>query len=562
MSELREQAQRWLEEDPDPETRAELQSLLDDEQALQDRFGSRLSFGTAGLRGALGAGPNRMNRALVRRVAASLGSLLSTGTVVIGYDARKNSRAFAEDTASVLGAMGLKIRLFDDVCPTPLLAYAVRHLGAAAGVMVTASHNPPEDNGYKVYAGDGAQIVPPMDRLVAKGIDRYERLADVLFEDFEALRTSGRIQAVPAEVIEAYFEAIQSMRVHPTGPLRIAYTPLHGVGAASVVRALTEAGYDQVHVVAEQAEPDGTFPTVNFPNPEEPGALDAVLTLAHQVGAELVLANDPDADRVCAAVPTRRGYRVLSGNEVGCLLGEDVLAHDELERPLVATTIVSSVLLSRIAKAHDAEYAETLTGFKWLAHAGFAHERSGGQVALGYEEALGVSVGSLVRDKDGVSAMVRLADLASRCKAQGETLLDRLAALYRTHGVHRSGQTAIKLPGAAGKARIDAAMKQLRNHPPLKLCGQSVVRRRDLLARKSWTVEGERKETLPRSNVLAWELADGSRVLARPSGTEPKLKLYAEAVVPWKRGLEEDEALADLAVRRLLQEIAWIGGLA
>ncbi|TNE91355.1 MAG: phospho-sugar mutase [Deltaproteobacteria bacterium] len=550
-----------MNEDPDPETRAELEAVLDDEAELRDRFGTRLAFGTAGLRGALGAGTNRMNRALVRRVAAAIGATLQVGTVVIGYDARKNSRAFAEDSACVLGAMGLKVVLFEDMVPTPRLAHAVRYLGAQAGIMVTASHNPPQDNGYKVYAGDGAQIVPPLDKFIAAAIDRFPRLDDVMWAELDDLVARGRVTTPPAEVEAAYFQGVQDLRVHPTGPLRIAYTPLHGVGRDSVVRALSEAGYDDVHVVVTQAEPDGSFPTVDFPNPEEPGALDQVLALAYAAKADLVLANDPDADRVCVALPVGDSFRVLTGNEVGCLLAEDVLAHDGLENPLVATTIVSSVLLSRIAAAHGATYAETLTGFKWLAHAGFAHEKRGGQVGLGYEEALGVSVGSLVRDKDGVSAMVRLADLAARYKSRGETLLDALANLYRKHGVHRTGQKAIKLPGAEGKARIDAAMKQLRESPPIKLGGQPVVRRRDLLQRKAWTLEGTENETLPKSNVLAWELADGSRVLARPSGTEPKLKLYAEAVVPWKSGLAADEERADIQVRRLLQEIAWIGGL-
>lgn len=562
MSDLREEALAWLEEDPDPETRDELRRILDDPQALEDHFGSRLGFGTAGLRGALGPGSNRMNRALVRRVAAAIGSVVQTGTVVIGFDARKNSRVFAEDSASVLGAMGLHVYLFDTECPTPRLAHAVRHLGAQIGIMVTASHNPPQDNGYKVYAGDGAQIVPPLDRLIASAIARFPRLDQVMWEDLALLEKRGRVKSPPPEVESAYFAGVQALRVHPTGPLRIAYTPLHGVGRDSVVRALTEAGYTDVHVVASQAEPDGTFPTVAFPNPEEPGALDAVMALARQVRADLVLANDPDADRVCVAVPTSSGYRVLSGNEVGCLLGADVLAHDGLSNPLVVTTIVSSVLLSRIAKASGAAYAETLTGFKWLAHAGFAHERTGGQVALGYEEALGVSVGSLVRDKDGVSAMVRLADLAAQHKARGGSLLDGLAGLYRTHGVHRTGQVAIKLPGSAGKARIDEAMKQLRTSPPLRIGGRAVTRRRDLLARKSWTVDGSSPETLPKADVLAWELEDGSRVLARPSGTEPKLKFYAEAVVPWRTGLTDDEALADVQVQRLLKEITWIAGLA
>ncbi|MCO4745958.1 MAG: phospho-sugar mutase [Proteobacteria bacterium] len=554
-----------MAEDPDPETRAEVAGLLEanDLVGLEDRFGTRLAFGTAGLRGALGAGPNRMNRALVRRVAAALGTVFDPGAVVIGFDGRRNSLEFAEDTASVLGAMGFELVLFDEVCPTPRLAHAVRALGAVAGVMVTASHNPPQDNGYKVYAGDGAQIVPPVDTDIAAAVDRFASLADVPFTDVSELRAQGKVTAVPSEVHAAYFDGVSALRVHAAESLTIAYTALHGVGWKTVQKALADAGYADVHAVAAQAEPDGAFPTVAFPNPEEPGALDLVLELASEVGADLVLANDPDADRICVALPVDGGFRVLSGNEVGSLLGDDVLAHDGLENPVVATTIVSSVLLSRIAKERGVAYTETLTGFKWLAHAGFAHEADGGCVGLGYEEALGVSVGDLVRDKDGVSAIVRLADLASHCKRKGETLLDRLADLYRRHGVHRSGQRAIKLPGAAGKARIDAAMADLRTAPPTALGGCAVSRSRDLWTRKATRADGSTEdEVLPASNVLAWELEDGGRILARPSGTEPKLKFYAEAVVPWTGDMASDEARADARVQALLAEIAELGGLA
>lgn len=536
---LREAARAWLASDPDPTTRATLQTWLDqdDTTALTEAFGQRLQFGTAGLRGPLGPGPGGMNRALVRRVAAGLARYLlqvvpdaAARGVVIGFDGRHGSREFAGDTAAVLADHGLPSQLFDDVVPTPRLAHAVVHQGACAGVMVTASHNPPRDNGYKVYWGDGAQIVPPHDAGISAAIDGLQGFDPRQVGDLDAHRAAGLVTVPPPAIDADYFSRVQALRVHETAPLRVVYTAMHGVGTESVVRALREAGYEDVHLVAEQAEPDGDFPTVAFPNPEEPGALDLSLALARAVQADLIVANDPDADRLAVAVPDGTGgYVQLSGNQVGCLLADDLLTHgpQDAER-MVATTIVSSRLLRRLAEHHGARYAETLTGFKWIAHAAIRHR---GRFVMGYEEALGYSVGDVVRDKDGVSAVLLFCDLAAWCRSRGVSVRDHLDALYRRHGAHASLQRSVKLPGAEGRERIRGAMTTLRSDPPTSFGEDQVVRFVDVqTGTERDLVTGEASACdLPRSNVLAWTLADGSQVLARPSGTEPKIKFYGEA---------------------------------
>jgi phosphomannomutase len=574
MSDLRTFAQHWMETDPDPQTRAATLAILDDPAALQECFGARLDFGTAGLRGALGPGPNRMNRALVRRVAMSLADYLvrtvpgcREAGLVIGRDGRHGSREFSEDTASMFAERGFRVWMHDEVVPTPRLGHSVTALGAAAGVMVTASHNPPQDNGYKVYGADGGQILPPHDTEIAALLEENLN-ADVReIAEFEPLRRSGRIRSVPDEVTDAYFQRIAALRVHTGANLRIVYTAMHGVGTASVVRALRSAGYTDLHVVAQQAEPDGDFPTVNFPNPEEPGALDLALALARSVQADLVVANDPDADRLAVAVPDGSGgYRPLTGNQVGCLLADDLLTHGPSgPGRLVATTIVSSRLLSRIAQAHGAAYAETLTGFKWIAAAAMRHEATGGRFVLGYEEALGYSAGDVVRDKDGVSAVLLFADLAAWCKVQGVSVLEHLQGLYRKHGLHTALQKSLKMPGSQGVASIRAAMAALRANPPSNLGGQPIVRRTDLRAGRTWDL-GAGTETavdLPSSDVLAFILEDGSSLLARPSGTEPKIKFYAEVRTPLDAGddLAAAETFALERAERLVEELVARAGL-
>ncbi|TVQ91674.1 MAG: phospho-sugar mutase [Deltaproteobacteria bacterium] len=535
-------ARAWAASDPDPQTRQATLDLIEagDAAALRECFGARLEFGTAGLRGALGPGPNRMNRALVRKVAAGLAAYLLEQVpqareqgVVIAFDARRGSTDFAEDSAVIFADHGIKVFLFDRTIPTPRLAHAVVHLGACAGVMVTASHNPPSDNGYKVYWSDGAQIIPPHDHGISAAIDRLQGFDPREIGDLAAHRIGGLIRLPPDEVTRDYFQRVQALRVHQTQPLRIVYSAMHGVGGASVRRALSEAGYVDLHEVSEQAEPDGSFPTVAFPNPEEPGAMDLALALAEELEADLVLANDPDGDRVAVAVPDPDGgYRSLTGNEVGCLLAEDLLRYGPSEggERLVATTVVSSRLLARIAAAHGARYAETLTGFKWIASAAITHDARGGRFVLGFEEALGYSAGDVARDKDGVSAILLLADLAAHAKAHGTSLLGRLGELWAAHGVHVTAQQSIKMPGLDGRERISAAMDRLRASPPRELCGHPVHSFTDVMRGEhhdlaSGVVTGV---DLPPSDVLCWKLGDGSRLVARPSGTEPKIKFYAE----------------------------------
>ncbi|MFC4531418.1 phospho-sugar mutase [Sphaerisporangium dianthi] len=514
MSDLVRRAEEWLAQDPDPETRDELGRILDagDAAALMDRFGAKLEFGTAGLRGELGAGPNRMNRVTVMRAAAGLARRLGPGKhVVIGYDARHNSDVFARDSAAVLNGAGLRVSLMAHHWPTPVLAFAVRHLGADAGVMVTASHNPPRDNGYKVYWGDGAQIVPPLDAEISAAIDAtgpVDRLP--LGDEWETLSD--------AAIVEPYLAAVTALPTGDDRDLRIVYTPMHGVGGEILLRALAAAGFAPPAVVDAQFTPDPDFPTVAFPNPEEPGAMDLSLRLAEKVGADLVIANDPDADRCAVGVPTRDGgFRMLTGDEVGGLLGEYVIEHTSAPGRLVAESIVSSSLLGKIAKAHGVRHAETLTGFKWIVKAGDG-------LVYGYEEALGHSVGSdlglPVRDKDGIGAALTVAGMAAAAKREGRTLLDLLDEQAERYGLHATAQASFRV---ADLSLITAAMERLRSHPPQALGGRAVRSVDDLSA----GVDG-----LPPTEGLRYRLDGDARVVVRPSGTEPKLKCYLEVVVP------------------------------
>jgi phosphomannomutase len=551
-------ARALLAEDPDPGTRAELEALVrladgGDEAAradLAERMSGPLEFGTAGLRGRVEAGLARMNRLSVVKATWGLGSHLldeaahggpdprSRG-VVVAFDGRHSSRGFAEDAAAVLGGMGIRVLLFPDPVPTPLLSFSVPHLGAAAGVAVTASHNPPRDNGYKVYLSTGAQIVPPIDAAIAARIAAAPR-ADALARPSPAeAAAQGRRRLVDVEdaaVEEAFLAGLAAAAHHPTDAtrLRIAYTAMHGVGHRLAIRALARAGFEGVAVEPTQADPDGAFRTVSFPNPEEPGAMDRVLALGAESGAELLLANDPDADRLAAALPdpSGGGYRMLSGNEIGALLGDDAMEHATTggKPKLVVTTIVSSSLLSRMARDRGIACRETLTGFKWIVDAAFRGEKEGLAFVFGYEEALGYTVGPLVRDKDGIGAALRLAELARFLKAGGVSLLDRLDDLLVAHGLSHPVQWSVGLPGAEGRARIDAAMARLRASPPTRVGSSPVVRILDAQAGEE-RVHGERRPSgLPRGDVLAFQAQDGGHLTVRPSGTEPKIKFYLELV--------------------------------
>jgi phosphomannomutase len=555
MASHRELAEAWLAEDPDPQTAAELRALLSRAGAgdaaaqkdLTERFTGALEFGTAGLRGLLGAGPQRMNRALVRRVSAGLAAyLLATVPdarargVVIGHDARHLSRELSEDTARILGGAGIRSYLAHRPWPTPMTAWAVIAQQACAGVMVTASHNPAAYNGYKVYWGNGAQIIPPHDTEIAAAIARVGSIRAIAMPALDELRAAGTVVDLTEALHDDYLARVVALRASPGvdgRDLVIAYTPLHGVGARSVEPALRLAGFPQVHTEPSQREPDPDFPTVAFPNPEEKGAMNRVLALASQRSADLVLANDPDADRLCVAVPDGAGYRVLSGDQTGAVLADYLLEVGPRDHRMVATTIVSSQLLGFLAGQAGADYRETLTGFKWIANAAIDYERAhGGRFVMGYEEAIGFSVGPLVRDKDGVSAAVLFAELAAWNRARGRSVLDHLDDVYRRVGLFVTEQVSLTRPGSDGLAQIRDAMTRFRAAPPAALAGHPVETVVDLTSGAGG---------LPPSDVLVFKLAGGRRVIMRPSGTEPKLKNYYEVRIEVRPG----EPLADARAR-------------
>ncbi len=537
-----EKARHWLAHDPESATRAELARLIETQSPeLSERFAGPLKFGTAGLRGILGAGESRMNRAVVRRASLGLATFLlanepdaKTRGVVVGYDGRHFGREFAEDTAAVLLAQGIPVHLSERVCPTPLVAFAVTDLDAVAGVIVTASHNPPEYNGYKAYARNGAQIIAPADSDIAVAIETGPDADAIVLADLVKARAEGSLTDLGEAVRRRYLDAVAGLLNVGTGDrsLSIVYTPLHGVGLELCSQAFREAGFHNVHVVAEQAEPDGNFPTVAFPNPEEKGALDLALALARKTNAHLILANDPDADRLAAVVRTPSGeYQPLSGNDVGVLLGHYQLERDALTeqpgQPLVITTIVSSPLLGVIARARGVAYNETLTGFKWIANKAMEREANeGARFIFGYEEALGYSVGTVARDKDGIGAAVVLATLAAELHAHEKTLIDELERIATLYGAFVSRQRSLGYPGAEGAKTMATLMAKLRAAPPEKLAGIAVVAVTDCAAQTRTDAAGTTSISLPASDVIVLELEGGHRVIARPSGTEPKLKVY------------------------------------
>ena len=568
-SDLRELATRWIADDPDPLTRAELEALLKEPDLgktdLADRFAGTLEFGTAGLRGVLGAGPNRMNRAVVLRTSLGLARHVLSAIpdaaqrgIVIGYDGRHYSRQFAEDAALVFAAAGIRALLFVHPVPTPTTSFAVKDLRAAAGVMVTASHNPPEYNGYKVYWENSAQIIPPVDHAIATAIAGAPGGREVPRASMDEARKKALVEDLGDPLEERYLAELATIGRSKAGDrgLTIVYTPMHGVGDDLARKALARGGFAHVTSVPEQQKPDGAFPTVAFPNPEEKGAMDLSFALARKLKADLVLANDPDADRLAVAVPARAGapelpgYVQLTGNQVGILLGHYLLTEPPTPKgkPLVLASIVSSPMLGGIARALGVHYEETLTGFKWIANRAIALEAEGQSFVFGYEEALGYTVGDVVRDKDGMGAALLVAEMTAVLRSRGKSLLDELDAIYARYGVYVSSQVNLTRKGASGAAEIGKMMAHLRALSPRQIGKHAVLAISDLESGTKTAADGTKtKVTLPPSNVLTFDLEGGSRIIARPSGTEPKVKFYFDV----REAVAEGESVTVAEARAL-----------
>jgi phosphomannomutase len=535
---LIQQARSWIEQDPDAETIAELEKLIaqSDEVGLADRFGQRIGFGTAGLRGLLGAGPNRMNRVLVAQAAAGISKYLRENfdapSVVIGYDARKNSDVFAKDSAQIFAGFGIRAYLFPELAATPLVAYAVRNLGASAGVMVTASHNPPGDNGYKVYDFSGSQIISPMDIEIAKNIDEFAQSGSV-----SSLARSDSFEQVPSSVRTGYLQSVSGLlnKHSARKDIKIVYSAMHGVGASFIQEIFKLSGLAEPAQVLSQQHPDGKFPTVAFPNPEEPGAMDESMATAASQNADLVLVNDPDADRLAVAFKKSDGsYQQLTGDQLGLILGEEMAARASREGRTgsLACSIVSSSALGKVAKHYGFGFEQTLTGFKWVSRVP--------NLIFGYEEALGYCVDwGQVRDKDGLSAALIVADIASALANQGYTLGDQLEKLMQRYGYFATGQISIRVTDLTVIANL---MKKLRTNPPAQIAGEDAV----------FEDFNQGSGSLPSTDALRFKLADGRTVIVRPSGTEPKLKCYLQAVSD--NEAHSKELLADLeaAMRKVL----------
>ena len=539
LQELKTQALAWLAQDPDSETRAELQQLIDadDQAGLESRFNTRLEFGTAGLRGELGAGPNRMNRVLVAQTAAGLGQYLlnqsPNASVVIGFDGRQNSDVFAKDSGEVLAGMGIEVFLLDQMGPTPLVAFATRHLNLSAGVMVTASHNPPRDNGYKVYLGgdlNGSQIISPVDNQIALEINKIAET-----KTFGSLIKSSDYKVIGPEIRASYLESALLAGGRSDGsPLKIVYTPMHGVGWGTIEPLFKSSGSEDLFPVPEQVHPDGKFPTVAFPNPEEQGAMDLAMALAEREDADIIIANDPDADRVALALPTTSGWHRLTGDQVGLILADEIAS--KATSGTLACSIVSSSALAKVSKHYGLEFKATLTGFKWISKVP--------NLIFGYEEALGYCIDpSQVADKDGISAALLLANIARREKARGRTLWDLLDELGKRYGYFATGQISIRV---SDLSIIASAMRTIRTNPPTTLAGLPAV----------FTDMNLGSEELMPTDGLRFDLADGRRVIIRPSGTEPKLKCYLEAVADSKESAQELLNSLEQSCRELLADFS------
>ncbi len=544
MENLFQVAQNWLDQDPDLETRAELEQLISQAKAndakaqteLASRFDGRLQFGTAGLRGRLQAGSMGMNRVLVAQAAGGLAEFLKgydkEPSIVLGYDGRKNSDVFARDTAEIMAAAGIKTYLLPRKLPTPVLAYAIKYFDTTAGVMVTASHNPPEDNGYKVYLGKangGGQIVSPADQEIAACIDKVAQ------GSIKDLPRSQNYIVLDDEIVDAYIAKTASLAKEPQVDINYVYTAMHGVGYEVLSKTLAKAGLPQPSIVAEQVWPDGTFPTVNFPNPEEKGALDLAIKVAKERNAEFIIANDPDADRLAVAVPDAQGnWKPLHGNVIGCFLGWYLAKqyHAQGKKGILACSLVSSPALAEIAKKYGFESEETLTGFKYIGKVN--------GLLFGFEEALGYLVDpDKVRDKDGISAAIMFLDLVRNLKKQGKTLADYADDFTKEFGAYVSGQISIRVDDLSAIGKL---MTALRTNPPSEVGGFKVATFLD------------HTKTDRQSDILVFVLENGSRLIARPSGTEPKIKFYLDARGTDPKNAEEVLAQFDASVREILRQ--------
>lgn len=544
METLFQVAQNWLDQDPDLETRAELEQLISQAKAndakaqaeLASRFDGRLQFGTAGLRGRLQAGSMGMNRVLVAQAAGGLADFLKgydkEPSIVLGYDGRKNSDVFARDTAEIMAAAGIKTYLLPRKLPTPVLAYAIKYFDTTAGVMVTASHNPPEDNGYKVYLGKangGGQIVSPADQEIAACIDKVAQ------GSIKDLPRSQNYTVLDDEIVDAYIAKTASLAKEPQVDINYVYTAMHGVGYEVLSKTLAKAGLPQPSIVAEQVWPDGTFPTVNFPNPEEKGALDLAIKVAKERNAEFIIANDPDADRLAVAVPDAQGnWKPLHGNVIGCFLGWYLAKqyHAQGKKGILACSLVSSPALAEIAKKYGFESEETLTGFKYIGKVN--------GLLFGFEEALGYLVDpDKVRDKDGISAAIMFLDLVRNLKKQGKTLADYADDFTKEFGAYVSGQISIRVDDLSAIGKL---MTALRTNPPSEVGGFKVATFLD------------HTKTDRQSDILVFVLENGSRLIARPSGTEPKIKFYLDARGTDPKNAEEVLAQFDASVRAILRQ--------
>ena len=554
----KEKYQEWLANDYfDEETKQELEAIADNEEEIEERFYTDLDFGTGGMRGIIGAGTNRVNKYTIRKATQGLANyILENGDkskgVAISHDNRRQSRQFATEAALVLAANGIKAYLFDDLRPTPELSYAVRELETTAGIMVTASHNPPEYNGYKVYRDGGAQIVAPHDEGIINKVNQISSFDEVKTMAKDKAKEEGLFEIIDSALDDQYIKTLKDLSLNEESikevaeELDIVYTPLHGAGNVLVQRILDELGFQNIHVVPEQEKPDEDFSTVEYPNPEEPDVFELGLELANQEDAELIMANDPDADRVGIAVRDENNeWTFLDGNQVGILLTEYIVnsLEEVPDNATIIKTIVTTEMINPIAEKYDLDVMNTLTGFKYIGEKikEFKAGKYDKEYIFGFEESYGYLYGTHARDKDAVVATMLIAEMAAHYKAQGSSIYEELMRMYEEYGYYKSDLEAIRMPGKSGQEKINAMLADLRENSPQEINGQEVVVKKDYLVGKSYDLQtGEESELdLPESNVLQFELADKTLVTARPSGTEPKIKFYFSVVGDSEAAAEE-----------------------